>query len=134
MTRPLVLAVLVATLMPVQSSARQAQVPPNQPGMPTIARMVVVNQGRPEAIPVAIHASEDVLPVAVISAPALTLAAGATTGTRVVRQAWEYRHVQFKSGEDLGAGLAQAGTDGWEAVGMSSAGAGGMQVLLKRPK
>lgn len=135
MTRSWMWTGVLLVLLGTPSSARQAaQAPPNQPGMPTTARVVVINQSRDEAVPVIVHGGGDVLPVAVISAPALTLAEGAAAGTRALRQPWDYRHLVFKSGEDVGAGLGQAGTDGWEAVGVSPTGIGGVQVLLKRPR
>jgi hypothetical protein len=127
----LVLSLLTLTAVP--SSARQSQ--PNQPGMPTLARTVVTNNGRGEAIPVTVVSGSDTLPVAVMSAPVTTLAPGTNVAIRVTRQAWEYRAVSLRSNDDAAKVLAEAGNDGWEAVGLATTGAGSAaQVLLKRPK
>jgi hypothetical protein len=132
-----VVGIGVIVMLPVRSSARQLPQPIQQgptPGMTSVARIYILNSARDEAIPVVVHASGDVLPVAVVSGPPVTLAAGATVDTHVSRQAWEYRHLTFKSGEDASAALSTAGADGWEAVGITGSGVGSLQVLLKRPR
>jgi|SRR6516162_602812 len=54
-------------------------------------------------------------------------------GVRAVRQPWEYRTLTVGAGKDPSAGLAAAGLEGWEAVGIQS-GPGGTTTLLKRPR
>ena len=100
MSRLSLLAALAVVLVPVQSSARQAAPPPNRPGLPTVGRMVITNQGRAEAIPVTVHGGTDAIPVAVISAPVANLAPDATLNTRRLRQVWEYRSVAIKTGAE----------------------------------
>jgi hypothetical protein len=51
-----------------------------------------------------------------------------------VRQVWEYRSIPLASGADAARGLATAGTEGWEAVGVLQSGAAGTTMLLKRPR
>jgi hypothetical protein len=127
-------AVAIASL-PVRSSALLAQQPAQQgqPGMPTLARVQVVNRSGDEAIPIVVKAGGDVQPVAVISAPAVTLAPNTVVDTRAIRQSWDYRHLFVKSGQDVAVVLNQAGGEGWEAVGVAP-GAAGLQVVLKRPR
>ena len=54
-------------------------------------------------------------------------------GIHAVRQPWEYRTITVGAGKDPAGSLANAGLDGWEAVGFQS-GPGGISVLLKRPR
>jgi hypothetical protein len=106
----------------------------NLPGMPTIARTFVLNRSAQEAIPVVLHAGVDVQPVSIVGAPEVRLAAGTTVAAQAVRQRWEYRRVAFGTGEDPTSALNEAGADGWEAVGLVSAGTDRTTVLLKRPR
>lgn len=128
-----VLAVL-SSASPVLLARQRAPLVANDPGMPTIARMYVLNRDASESIPVTIHGGSDVQPVAVMSMPSVTLAAGSTVGTRAVRQAWEYRRVSVAAGQDPASALNEAGGEGWEAVSASVTTAGAWQVLMKRPR
>ena len=132
----LVAGVLAAVVVPARSSTLVAQQAPpvNQPGMPTLARMMVINRGADEAVPVVVTSGGEVQPVAVISAPAVTLAPNAVVGVQALRQAWDYRHLVLRSGENVTDALNAAGADGWEAVGVAPSGVGGVQVVLKRPR
>jgi hypothetical protein len=102
--------------------------------MPTLARMVVINRGADEAVPVVVTSGGEVQPVAVISAPAVTLAPNAVVGVQTLRQGWDYRHLVLRAGENATAALNAAGADGWEAVGVAASGVGGLQIVLKRPR
>jgi len=100
------------------SASPGAQVPViNEPGKPTIGRMVVVNQDRSEAIPVRVEGAGETLPVA----------------ARLARQAWEYRLLSVPPGDDPSSALNTFGGDGWELVTVSTAGARSLWTF-KRPK
>ena len=47
----------------------------------------------------------------------VAIAPSSAVQARALPQAWEYRTVSVKAGEDLGAALAEPGTQGWEAAG-----------------
>jgi hypothetical protein len=129
--------VLMVAAVPAASSAllaRQAAQVPNIPGQPTLARMLVINSGSGEAIPVVIQAGSELTPVTILGTPSVTIAADTVVGARNVRQAWEYRVVPVRPAEDPAAALNAAGVDGWEAVGMLAGTGGASQVLLKRPR
>lgn len=129
--RILLSVVVLAALAPSSSSlGAQAQ---NQPGLPTIARVQVLNADRGEAIPVKVVDSGDVVPVTVVGAPTVALLPTAMIGVKATRQAWEYRQLVVPTSQEAVAALNQAGTDGWEAIGVA-AGPGGAVWTLKRPK
>lgn len=130
-----VVCLLAFASLPIRSSALFAQQPVvNQPGMSTVARMYVLNRGTEEAVPVVVQSGGEIQPVAVMSAPALTLAPDATVSARPARIAWEYRHLVLTAGEDVAAALNKAGMEGWEAVSGMAATGGRVQVILKRPR
>lgn len=132
-----VFAFVLAVLASASSTllARQrAPLVANEPGMPTVARMYIMNRDAGESIPVTIHGGSDVQPVAVMSLPPVVLAAGAAVSTRVVRQSWEYRRVNVAAGQDPASALNEAGGEGWEAVSASVTAGGAWQVLMKRPR
>jgi hypothetical protein len=129
----LVLAVLSSASSTVLARQR-APLVANEPGMPTIARMYIMNRDPGESIPVTLHSGSDVQPVAVMSLPPVALAVGANVGTRTVRQAWEYRRVNVAAAQDPTGALNEAGGEGWEAVSASMTTGGAWQVLLKRPR
>lgn len=136
MKRLMLAAIVLAALIPLVSSglkADQQSLPPNAPGMPTLARMLVIN-GSENAIPVVIQPGGDVQPVTVIGTLPVTTTAESMVGARAVRQAWEYRAIAVPSGQDPSSALNTAGVDGWEAVGVMAGSSGSTQVLLKRPR
>jgi len=97
-----------------------------RPGEPTLARVWIENRSASDAIPVAIQSA--VAPLRVQLDPSTVVISNAG------RQAWEYRSIPLASGADPARGLAAAGTEGWEAVGVLQSGAAGVTVLLKRPR
>jgi hypothetical protein len=107
----------------------------NPPGQPTNARVQVTNRGQDDAVPVVVQAGGEIQPVAVVSAPVISLAADAHVSTQVRSQNWQYRLVIAKAGEDLVALLDKAGADGWEAVGVApTAAAAETRVIMKKPR
>jgi hypothetical protein len=135
--RRVVLAVVVVAAVAVVASsalaARQAPQGPNVPGMPTQARTLVIN-GASDPVPVVVAAGGQVQPVTVVGTPSVLVTADSAITTRDGRQGWEYRVVAVPPGQDPTAVLNTAGTEGWEAVGVTNGTAGASQVLLKRPR
>lgn len=135
-TRPVVfgMSLLSGAVLASAVLLGRQQAPVNQPGQSTASRMLVTNRGAEQAIPVVVQSGGEVQPVAVVSAPVLSLAANTEVGTVSRAQRWEYRVVSGRTDELLSA-LERAGNDGWEAVGNVQGGVGGApQVLLKRPR
>ncbi len=131
----LVLAVLPAASAPAQSGQPTVPRQETPPGMPTIARMYVLNQGRDQAVPVVVQSGSDALSVAVVGVPTVTLGPASTVGTHAARQRWEYRRVSVPAGDDVTDALNEAGGEGWEAVAVvPGLTAGSLQVVFKRPR
>ena len=106
----------------------------NAPGRPSVARVLVSNRARSEAIPVTIQGG-DVMPVSVMGTPTVVFAPNASVASRAVRQAWDYQPLPLNTGVDPTAALNAAGTEGWEAVGVVTIpGTGNSAILLKRPR
>jgi hypothetical protein len=137
MTRWSLLAVLMAVAGLTASSSLDAQraptTMPNEPGLPTVARMYILNSGADEAVPVTIHSGSDVQAVTVMGLPDVSLAANASVTARAARQTWEYREITVATGQDAVSALNAAGLEGWEAVGQTG-GTGASRVLMKRPR
>jgi hypothetical protein len=108
----------------------------DRPGQIGQARVFVENTGKNQAVPVALQdaALSTPLNVQVVGTPTVAFAPTAVVQARVVRQAWEYRTVRIQAGQDAAVALSTAGADGWEAVGIQSADAAGIIVVLKRPR
>jgi hypothetical protein len=108
----------------------------DRPGQIGQARVFIENTGKNQAVPVALQEAAIATPlnVQVVGTPTVAFAPSAVVQARVVRQAWEYRTVRIPAGQDAAAALSAAGADGWEAVGVQSADAAGMLVVLKRPR
>jgi hypothetical protein len=106
----------------------------NQPGMPTIARMFILNRGAGEAVPVVLQPGGSAVPVTFAGAPAVTIASSAIVPVRTTRGAWEYRQLALTPGQDYLTGLNAAGVEGWDAVGIVSEAPGRNTLLLKRPR
>lgn len=133
MKRLMIAMVLVAAIMPTASSVPVSAQQPNVPGMPTQARVVIIN-GRDSAIPVVVQPGGDVQPVTIVGTPAVTVSEDTAVWSRTLRQGWEYRTISVPSAQDPSAALNTAGIDGWEAVGVVGGATGNAQVLLKRPR
>lgn len=106
---------------------------PNVPGMPTQARMVIINSPA-QPVPVVVAAGGDVQPVTMIGTPSVSLVPGTVVAAQTARQGWEYRTIQATPGQDPTSALNVAGVEGWEAVGIMPGGVGSTQILLKRPR
>jgi hypothetical protein len=115
------------------AAGQRVQTEPNEPGMPTVARMYILNSGAGEAVPVTIHGGTDVVPVTVMGIPPVTLEATSVVTARAGRQGWEYRQLSIGSGQDSVAELNTVGLEGWEAISVTTSGAT-TRVLLKRPR
>jgi hypothetical protein len=106
-----------------------------QPGQMTQARVWIQNQGRDEAVPVALRESnlDAPLPVHIINAEPKY---GSTNPVQIryARQTWEYEIVAVPTGNDVAAVLNVRGAAGWETTGIAFATPGGTTLLLKRPR
>jgi hypothetical protein len=133
--RRVVLAVVLVAAVGASAAllTGQSAQAPNVPGMPTLARMVVIN-GASEPVPVVLADGGQVQPVTVVGTPSVLVAADSVITARNGRQGWEHRVVSVPAGEDPTAALNAAGAEGWEAIGVTNAAAGASQVLLKRPR
>ncbi len=87
----------------------------NEPGLPTLAQVQVLNRTAADAVAVSLQSSAMPLP------------------TTVSRQAWEYRQMLVPFTQDGSAALNAAGLEGWEALA-SAATQTGTLWTLKRPK
>jgi D-alanyl-D-alanine carboxypeptidase len=100
----------------------------NAPGLPTLAKVHVLNQSRGEAVAVKITDAEPVS-VTVTGIPVVS------AQTQVVRQRWEYRTINIARGTDPSAQLNAAGIEFWETTGVQVPSTdGGLQVIVKRPR
>jgi hypothetical protein len=137
MTRSLVVGLLLGgVFLAHSSSSLDAQQPPptqNLPGMPTLARVHVLNRDRAEAVPVKIQNIGDSLPVIVVGEPLVQMAPTTVLGVRTARQVWEYRRQLVPVADDPTPALNAAGLDGWEAVGSLVVGSNTVWTL-KRPR
>jgi len=105
----------------------------NQPGLPTLAQVHILNRDRAEAIPIKVQNTGDSLPVIVVDMPALSLARNSVVGTLSARQIWEYRRVVVPIANDATPTLSEAGLQGWEVVHAMTVGTNGVWTL-KRPR
>jgi hypothetical protein len=125
--------VAIAAAVVMAQVPAQVPAPPERPGVPSAARMYVLNHGRTEAIPITVEGTGDPVPVVVTNIPPVTLMPTTVVSTKTIRQRWEYRRVAIPAGGNLEAALNAAGDDGWEVVGPVGAGAA-QGWLLKRPE
>ena len=116
--RALTLAtIVVAGLSLTTGSVMRASGQQSRPGEIGENHVLVDNRSPNQAVPVVVQNLD----------PAKALA------VRAARQPWEYRMLTLAAGKDPARLLSDAGLDGWEAVGVQP-GAGGITVLLKRPR
>jgi hypothetical protein len=107
-----------------------------RPGEPTQARVFIENRGINEAIPVSLeHLGEIDRPirVEVWGIPSVTVAPNTTVRVEHARQLWDYRMLTLASGAAAESALKQAGSEGWEAVGLQTSPTG-LIAVLKRPR
>lgn len=107
-----------------------------RPGEPTQARVFIENRGVNEAIPVSLEQLGEIdrpIRVEVSGTPTVAFAPNATVRVEHARQLWDYRMLTLASGTAAEAALRQAGSEGWEAVGLEPA-PNGLTVVLKRPR
>ena len=105
----------------------------NQPGLPTLAQVHILNRDRGDAIPVKVQNTGDSLPVIVVGMPSVSFAQNSVVGTLSARQVWEYRRLVVPTATDATPALNEAGLQGWEVVNAMTAGANGVWTL-KRPR
>jgi len=123
--------VVVAGLAGVSSNVLAEQ--ENAPGLPTIAKMYILNRDRTEAVPVKIQNTGDVAPVSVVGSPTVMLAPDTVIRVGATRQMWEYRQLSLGAGDNAVATLNTAGSEGWEAVAATGS-ANATIWTLKRPR
>jgi hypothetical protein len=124
MSRSVRALILVALALVCSASRLAAQ---NPAGLPTQARVYVLNAARTDAVAVKLIDAEP-LRVVVNGVPAVT------AQTQVARQRWEYRTVSVPRGGDPSTQLNVLGNDGWETTGVAYAVDGGVNVVVKRPR
>ena len=128
---------MVAAAAVSPTAPAQDRVP--YPGLMTQGKIWTQNTGRGEAVPVVIeNMAKDTGPlrVEVLGTTTVALAPGVVmqVQTRAARQQWEHRSITVALGQDAGTVLANAGGEGWEAVGVQPGAQGSTVVLLKRPR
>jgi hypothetical protein len=107
--------------------------PTLHPGIASIGRILIINKGPKETIPVTIDAASDVMRVQVAGTAAVQIAGTPNVQARTMRQMWEYRQLVLPAGQDPTASLNAAGLDGWEATGIALAAQDATRIILKRP-
>jgi|SRR5437899_5423894 hypothetical protein len=122
------LALTAGTAILVARAGQQSR-----PGEIGESHVLVDNRYPEQAIPVIVQRNLDPLRVQVTGTHPVTIDPSTVMSTRAVRQPWEYRTITVTGDKDPAGFLANAGLDGWEAVGLQSA-QGGVAVLLKRPR
>ena len=105
----------------------------NQPGLPTLAQVHVLNRDRVDAIPIKVQNTGDSLPVIIVGTPSVSFAQNSIVGTLSARQIWEYRRLVIATANDVTPSLNEAGLQGWEAVNAVTAGTNTIW-MLKRPR
>jgi hypothetical protein len=130
MTRSIVICGAVGAAAFLGASITFAQ---NQPGLPTLAQVHILNRDRGDAVPVKVQNTGDSLPVVLVGEPTVALATNAIVGTRSARQVWEYRRIAVPVASDATPALTAAGLEGWEAVAAVTSGTNAVWTL-KRPR
>jgi hypothetical protein len=100
----------------------------------TQARVFIENRGNDEAIPVSLENLGNLTRSLSVEVSGIsTVALAPNSVVQVGRQLWDYRILTVATGATTENALRQAGSDGWEAVGLQPA-PSGLIVLLKRPR
>jgi hypothetical protein len=105
-----------------------------QPGQMTQARVLILNRGRSEAVPVELRDAnlESPLRVRIMNGEA-TVAPPLTV--HLVPPTWDYKAVPITPADDMAEALRSDGSNGWETTGITYADSRGATViLLKRPR
>jgi hypothetical protein len=105
----------------------------NQPGLPTLAQVHVLNRDRGDAIPIKVQNTGDSLPVIVAGMPPVSIAQNTIVSTLSARQVWEYRRLALPTSADSMPALSEAGLQGWEVVHGMTVGSN-LVWTLKRPR
>ena len=128
---------VVACLLIAGGAATVAVAPQDStltPGQPTQARVLILNRGDAEAVPVSIESAAQPLRVDLATVPTVILAQGTLVQTRAARENWEYRGVRVQAGQNAAALLSAEGADGWETAGFTLPDQAATIVILKRPR
>ena len=131
MKRSLIVCGILAGVALASASSTFAR--QNQPGLPTLAQVHILNRDRGDAIPIKVQNTGDSLPVLVVGVPTVSLSQNTVVGTLASRQIWEYRRLVVPIATDATPALAEAGLQGWEVVHAMTVGTNGVWTL-KRPR
>ncbi len=128
-----IVGVLVSVLIVGSVAMLAAPEQTQQPGQMTQARVLVLNRGRSEAVPVELRDAnlDTPLRVRIMNGenPLQPLA------VRLLPPTWDYKVVPIAAGDDMADALRTEGSNGWETTGITYADSRGATViLLKRPR
>jgi hypothetical protein len=129
----LTLALIVLAAGAVMVAQQSKDDPTLHPGIASIGRILIVNKGPKETIPVTIDTGSDLMRVQVAGTTPVQIAGTPNVQSRTMRQMWEYRQLVLPAGQDPTASLNAAGLDGWEATGIALASTDATRIILKRP-
>ncbi len=94
----------------------------NQPGMPTLAQVHVLNRDRARPFPSRCRTPGTRCRSLSSGMPAVSLAQNTVVGTLSARQIWEYRRLVVPVANDATPALGEAGLQGWEVVNAMTVG------------
>jgi hypothetical protein len=129
-----IVSVMVCVLIVGGAAMLAAPEQTQQPGQMTQARVLVLNRGRNEAVPVELRDAnlDSPLHVRIMNGepsvgPLLTVHLAPVT--------WDYKTVPIAPGDDMAQVLHTDGSNGWETTGITYADSRGMTtILLKRAR
>ncbi len=128
-----IVSVMVSVLIAGSAAMLAAPAQTQQPGQMTQARVLVLNRGRSEAVPVELRDANLDTPLRVRimngenALPPLAV--------RLLPPAWDYKVVPIAAGDDMADALRTEGSNGWETTGITYTDSRGATViLLKRPR
>jgi hypothetical protein len=132
-----ILVVTLATAMVAGGATLAQQVKPvkEDPGPVGLmgqAKVLVINTGAKQAIPVSFDGA-DAVKVQVTGTAAVQIAGTPPVQARTMRQSWEYKQITLPVGQDPTNTLNAAGLDGWEATGIAFTTTDATRIILKRP-
>jgi hypothetical protein len=128
-----IVGVLVSVLMVGSAAMLAAPEQTQQPGQMTQARVLILNRGRNEAVPVELRDAnlDNPLRVRIMNgdSPLSPLT------VRLLPVTWDYKAVSIVAGDDMADALRTEGSNGWETTGITYADSRGATViLLKRSR